>query len=351
MPADKSEPVLYRGKYCREYYVNGERKRRSLGTADLSVARKRLALHEEISKRHAVAGQWDVARIWNAYQADLEGRPGGEALKYSGRAVLPFFGHLIPEQIDKALCQEYTEQRRALGRSDGSIWSELNRLRSSLRWAVKCKFIASAPYIWRPRKPVRRHDYLEKDEAHRLLASLHAHHLKIFVLLALMTAGRAAAILELTWDRVDFDRGEIALENPDRRHTEGKGRASVPMNSTIRAALLTARRGATTRYVVDWQGHPVRRVGQSLAKAAKRAGLKHVHPHMLRHTAAVWMAVARVPMAEIAQYLGHGDSRITESIYARFAPGHLVSAAEALELGIYEIGSGPNEPKSRASQA
>jgi integrase len=57
-----------------------------------------------------------------------------------------------------------------------------------------------------------------------------------------------------------------------------------------------------------------------------------VTPHDLRHTAAVWMAADGVSMGKIAQYLGHSDSRITEKVYARFAPEHLRDAASALEL-------------------
>jgi integrase len=43
------------------------------------------------------------------------------------------------------------------------------------------------------------------------------------------------------------------------------------------------------------------------------------------------MAEAGVPMAEIAQYLGHTDSRITERVYARFSPTYLRGAVGALD--------------------
>jgi len=56
-----------------------------------------------------------------------------------------------------------------------------------------------------------------------------------------------------------------------------------------------------------------------------------VTPHTLRHTAAVWLAEAGTPMPEIATYLGHSDSRITERVYARFSPGYLRKASKALE--------------------
>ena len=40
-----------------------------------------------------------------------------------------------------------------------------------------------------------------------------------------------------------------------------------------------------------------------------------------------------IPMAEVAQYLGHTDSRVTERVYARFGPDYLRRAALALNPG------------------
>ncbi len=37
-------------------------------------------------------------------------------------------------------------------------------------------------------------------------------------------------------------------------------------------------------------------------------------------------------MSEIAQMLGHSDSRVTEKVYARFSPTYLRGAAAALEF-------------------
>lgn len=55
-------------------------------------------------------------------------------------------------------------------------------------------------------------------------------------------------------------------------------------------------------------------------------------PHVLRHTAAIHMAKVGISMDEIAQYLGHSDSRITASTYARYSPEDLRKAASALEF-------------------
>jgi len=42
-------------------------------------------------------------------------------------------------------------------------------------------------------------------------------------------------------------------------------------------------------------------------------------------------------MAMVAQYLGHSDDRITQRVYARFAPSHMQDAADALNLDFDEV--------------
>jgi integrase len=55
----------------------------------------------------------------------------------------------------------------------------------------------------------------------------------------------------------------------------------------------------------------------------------HATPYTLRHTGAVWRAEDGVPMAEIAQLMGHDDDRTTQKHYARFTPSYLRKAANA----------------------
>jgi len=44
----------------------------------------------------------------------------------------------------------------------------------------------------------------------------------------------------------------------------------------------------------------------------------------------VWMAEDRVPMSEIAAFLGHRDSAVTSKVYARYNPDFLRGAARSL---------------------
>lgn len=271
-----------------------------------------------------------VTAIWKAYSETVVGRPVHESMEYTGRSVLPWFGAFRPDQISVQDCKTYIAGRRQAGIQDGTIWTQLGKLRTCLNWAEKTGLIERAPFIERPSKPAPKERYLTRQEIAQLLAVDCAPHTKIATRLMLSTAARVTAVLELTWDRVDFDRGQINLRTGEGQR---KGRAIVPMTDSLNAALLEAQKAALSDYVVEWAGGPVKSIKKGFKSAAVAAGLPDVSPHVLRHTAAVHMAEAGISMEEIAQFLGHSDSRITASVYARYSPEHLRKAASALEFG------------------
>lgn len=200
-----------------------------------------------------------------------------------------------------------------------------------LVWAQKHGLIDHAPHIERPPKPKPREAHLTRGQVRLLLDSAQLPHIRLYIVLAYTTAARNAALLGLRWDRCDFEAGRIDLRDPTILSPH-KGRAIVPMLRTARAALLEARQGALSEHVIEWAGKPVKSVKRGLAQAAKRAGLPHVSPHMLRHSAAVHMAEDGVSMDEIAQYLGHSNVNVTRNVYARFSSDYLAKAASALEF-------------------
>jgi integrase len=103
------------------------------------------------------------------------------------------------------------------------------------------------------------------------------------------------------------------------------------LRSSAREVLLEAREAALTDYVIEYAGERVGNVKKAFQRAAARAGVPWCTPHVLRHTAAVHMAEAGVPISEIAQYLGHTTESVTFKTYARYSPDYLRRAASALE--------------------
>lgn len=317
-----------RGGLCA-YWRDGAGKR----TRHQLAARSRAEAELEavaLYRRLTAPREQTAATIWEAYRADRQGRQIATTMQHTGKAVLPYFGNLPPDRITTAACRAYVAARRKAGRADGTIWTELNHLRIALSWAARQGLIQSVPPVELPPKPAPKERYLTRDEIARLIDAATQPHIRLAILLMLSTGGRVGAILELTWNRVDFARGVIDL----RLSGAGprKGRAVVPMNAGLRAALQTAREAALSDHVVEWAGGPVRSIRRGFMVAVAAAKLEGVSQHVLRHSAAVHMAEAGVPMSEIAQFLGHSSTSVTERVYARFSPDHLRRAAAVVDF-------------------
>lgn len=292
-----------------------------------------------VRRQRAKAAGHTNDELWQLYREEKKGRRIAEAMEFEWRAMKPFFGHLRPDQTTIDLCRAYAEARRAMGKKDGTIWTELGHLRTVFLWAAP-KLIPHAPDIERPQKPAPKDRWLTHAEIGRLLDAAHEHHVRLAILTMLSTAARVTAVLELTWDRVDFDGGKINLRTTELGPR--KGRAVVPMNDGLRAALTVAKGIAQTDHVIEWAGQPVASITTGFRNAAIRAGFVEalssgwrratISPHTLRHTAAVHMAAAGRPMSKISQYLGHSNTSVTERVYARYAPDHLREEAEVLDF-------------------
>jgi integrase len=321
---------------------HGRRQRRSTGTADRLEAERFLVEFVKLQAAARPEPHHSVDEIWEAYRLSLNGRPVTKSMLSEWKALKPLFGGLRaadllavdPETrktMAETLSADHIEARRKAGRKDGAILTELSRLRTACAWASKHGMLMGTTAWTMPPKPRPLTRHLTRLQFETFLAACTFHHLRLFVILAIATAGRMSAILGLTWDRIDFERGLIHLDDPERDRT-AKGRATVPMTASARAALQEARQGALTPYVIEWAGQRVGSVKKGIETAATKAGFK-VSANMLRHSAAVWMAEAGASMPEIARYLGHADSRITERVYAKFSPVYLRKNAEALEVG------------------
>lgn len=319
-----------RGGFCVYWTQDGRRTRRQL------AARTRKAAEAEALEVYRAAVQATrpadptVGEIWAIYRADLDDKPTAKTMAYTGRAILPHFGHHRPDSIDKAMCQDYADARAAAGISQGSIHTELGHLRSALRAAAKMRLIAAAPEIWRPAKPQSDKRILGPGEARALVEGAHDPHVRLALILLLGTAARVGAILELTWDRVDFERGTINLR-ADGSATR-KGRAVVPMNAGTRAALDVARRAGISDFVIERAGRPVKSIRNGVQGAIRRSGIGHVRIHDLRHTAAVTMLAHGIPLEKVSQVLGHSNTQITYSTYARYLPEHMQDAVNVLDF-------------------
>lgn len=316
------------GECCLVYRTaDGKRCRHRLGTNDPGKARQLApALYSELTRPKGKS----VAELWQAYLIEKSGRAIVVTMPFAWKSLAPRFGTLAGDAITRADCLAYMTDRRKAGIKDSTIHTQLGRLRMVLKWAEKRELIDRAPHIERPATPKPREGHLTRIEARSLIDAATMPHIRLFIILALGTGARKEALLSLKWSQCDFERGLIDFRDPEIQRPH-KGRAIVPMNRTVKTALLELHKGALSPHVIEWGGKRVLAVKRALNTAAKAAGVGHVYPHLFRHSAAVHMAEAGIPMEEIAQFLGHNNVAVTRKIYARFSPNYLRGAASALE--------------------
>lgn len=314
----------FRGGWAVVWHdAHGTRRRHRLYAPD------RLGAEAEARKRIALGTRPDrtLSSLVPAYIAarEADGIVSAQRLRDAWKAAEPLLGRISADHLDEATCRAYARQR---GRAAGTIRKELGLVAWACAWAERERIIDRRPAIWLPPLPERIDRHISREQFARFLAEIRAPHARLYAVLGITTAGRPAAILALKWQQVDLQAGLVRLNAPGRVQT-AKVRATVPIPEQARADLVAAWEARQSDYVIEHGGKAIASVKTAFRAASARSGVQ-VTPYTLRHSAAVWMAEDRVPMSEIAAYLGHADSRTTERHYAKFSPDYLRKAAGSL---------------------
>ena len=332
--------LVQRGdRYYVRWWEDGRWQRLSTGTSDRSEAGRFLAQFEAGYGTPPPIDQPTVSQVLDAYLADRKPRVAAYAtLELACKALRRHLGDLEPQHITRERSRLYARQRRAEGYqvgppnkrrrkpvSDGTIIRELVTLRAALRNNGSVAAATASNVIETPRNPQPRDRWLTREEAAQLLASAKLPHVKLFIGLALYTAGRRGALLTLSWSAIDLKARTINLG----AGAGNKRRAIVPIAAPLLDLLIEAEKGKTGPYVIEHGGEAVKNIKTGFAAAATRAGLSAVTPHVRRHPAATWMASAGVPLQEIARFLGNSLAMV-EKVYAKHSPDYLRRAADAL---------------------
>lgn len=317
----------FRGGYAMVWRDEaGSRHRRSLYSNDRATA------EAEARQLWVKADErpWTVGRVIEGYIDDLAKNdpPSLQRRRDAWKAMRSFWEEVDPDCIDEEMCKDYREDRPV---SDATARYELLMLSTALNWAVNKGHVSTRKQVWLPAKDEYEIRYLEREAFERFFEAVKAPHARLYVLLAIYTIARPAAILELEWAQVDFERRLIRLNPPGRRQT-AKKRPVVPINDELYEALVEAHAARQSSHIIERGAEPIRSIKKAFQAASERSGVKAT-PYTLRHTGAVWAAEAGVTMAELAQLMGHDDDRTTQKHYARFSPDYLHSVVAKIATG------------------
>jgi len=359
------------GQWC--VYIKKPREARQRYRLGLSLteprAKAEARMNEWIRRRErALFDESDqtIGDIMELYFADRlkDGKSVEKEQRLWGARLAPFFASMKPADInmpvivdgeERTYPHKYAWERSQQGIRRATIVHELNILRTGLNWAAKPgRNLIQPVAVWMPRRAKPRNTKMTVEELIRLLEECRAPHLRLFVILAMSTGARKAAILDLTWDRVDLETRVIdfRVDNDDDNILDSggkKGRAIVDMTQIAYEALTIAKRWRQTGYVIEYNGKPVKDVHQALKRAMHRAGIKDKFfgAHAIRHSVATLIADHGVDMRRIQRLLGHENFQTTDRIYAGHSRGYLADAVRVVD-GAFIKSEPESETEARA---
>jgi len=122
---------------------------------------------------------------------------------------------------------------------------------------------------------------------------------------------RVTEAVDLRWDQVDFSKGHLHV-----RRLKGGIHSVHPIQGDELRALRELRRAQQPESAFVFtteRGGPMTRsnVAKIIKAAGDRAGLPHMHPHMLRHTCGHLIADAGHDTRRLQLRLGHSDIKHT----------------------------------------
>lgn len=219
----------------------------------------------------------------------------------------------------------YTKIRMEEGVSGAAVRRELTTIRAAFGHAVREERLIAAPKFQMPPAAASRIRFLTREEFKLLMATPKPPRLHRFFTLAFGTGARAAAIQELTWDRVNLAERTIDYRVPGVRY-KNKRRVAVPINDWLLPRMHNLYERRTDEYVIGLgPSGRVTTVYHHAAQAYKNAGLKDVRAprHIARHTFASWLLQAGASIYKVANLLGD-TVKMVEDTYAHVLPAHLL---------------------------
>lgn len=225
-------------------------------------------------------------------------------------------------------------EKSKLGRfvTPSTINRELAVLRHLLRLAEEWGYVEKVPRIRMAPEPEGRLRFLAEDELVRLLAACEAKASKSRVLLPVVTVAvntgmRRGEVLGLAWERVDFARGVLRLEQ-----TKSGRRREIPMNQAVDQAL-SGLAGPKLEGLVFRKGDGSKwgSIRTAFERACRDAKIEDFRFHDLRHTFASHFMMSTGDLPALQKILGHATLAMTMR-YAHLAQGHLRKAMDALRF-------------------
>lgn len=280
-----------------------------------------------------------VASVVSAYLRHLErqknqGKYSADHLSNVQR-TLGRFAKYIGAEKDCAECRQHDLSEWLATTAQGHAASTQTNACSAIigcwRWAEEEDLIERCPYrrprslrgaISKPRRPATKEEYLKlrRGGSRSLRAALYFLY---------ETGARTCEMREALWTDITIEaRPVIALYVHKTARKTGRCRIVALNDAVLRVLMLMKRKSESCHIFVNSHGGPWDRhtFATHLRRAARRLGMdegivERVSGYCLRHSYACAALTAGFTSKEVADQLGHSDSRMVERVYGSHTKG------------------------------
>jgi integrase len=307
-----------------------------------------------------------VAQEWLSDKSDR--RPGTVVnwRAQINRHLLPAFGPLRLDRINVATVEKLQGELREAGLSASTIGAVRTTLSAIFNLASRRGYVATKNPVGDAARPfaadkeitinesedgrareaaVSEADVLSPAEIRRLLAAAGTGLYRVLFTTASLTGLRSGELFGLRWSDLELDRedgrgrlfvsrtltwarmqGEEGAIRPKLYPPKTKaGKRDLPIPtelvSSLKAWKLQCPPSELDLVFCTLEGKPIRRsnaLRYGLWPALRRAGLRRVNMHSLRHSFASALIMNGAPVTEVQAKLGHSSPKVTLDVYAHW---------------------------------
>lgn len=251
------------------------------------------------------------------------------------RHLVPFFGNRIMSEFSAQDAERYKAEKlkEISAKTVNNHLIVLKKIfNSAVEWGLldknpiaRVKKLKTADYEW---------DFLTRSESEAFLAACEGRWFPFFATL-LWTGMRLGEVLALRWDDINWRGGKLVVRR-SLFHKQfvtpksGKPR-EIPLNSRLTEVLKAHRheRGDLVFSTDDGKPLDPSNVKRPFQAALKKAGLRMIRIHDLRHSFASQLVMEGVPLRVVQELLGHASITMTLR-YSHLAPESRREAVEVL---------------------
>ena len=275
-----------------------------------------------------------------------------------GPHIKPALGRIKLKDLTPAQVRWFYRERLDSGLAPATIHKLHVVLHKALNAAVADGLIPrnAATGVKLPRITREEINPLDPDEARRFIEAACGDRLEALYILALNTGMRQGELLALKWDDVDLERGVLRVRRTLTREDKAFVLGESKTKKSRRTIRLTTSALEALRAHLSRQFEEIERMGslyqpgglvfatttgtiinpsnlrnRSFKPLLKRAGLRPIRFHDLRHTCAALLLSKDVNPKVVSEMLGHASVSITLDIYSHLLPDMQEKAVKALE--------------------